>query len=152
EGRQIGEATEFVINDVKLKPGTDFFPLAFSALKKIEASPAIALQEADMPWFIKLDEILDENKANPHFAIEDYIKTNSQKAYDKGATAIILYNTSSIDDKLSFNGKARVEALPIPVVYVTKQAAEKYFKDETATMNIRLNISITEKTRTGHNV
>ena len=61
DGRQIGEKTAFTINDSELKPGTDFFPLMLSAEKKVEASPAIALQEPDMPWFIDLKEILEEN-------------------------------------------------------------------------------------------
>ena len=51
EGRQIGDSTVFIINDTPLKAGTDFFPFLFSAEKELQASPAIALQEPDMPWF-----------------------------------------------------------------------------------------------------
>ncbi len=152
EGKQIGEGTLFSINDASLKPGTEFFPLIFSAQKKIEAAPAIALQEPDMPWFIDLKDILEENKSNPHFDLADYIKNNSKKAYDKGATAVILYNTGALDDKLAFNPKDRAEALPIPVIYVSKDAAKKYFHDETATLNLKLNVEITDKKREGHNV
>ncbi len=46
EGKQIGDKTTLTINEVSLKPGDDFFPFLFSAEKKVEASPAIALQEA----------------------------------------------------------------------------------------------------------
>ena len=152
DGRQIGEKTAFTINDSELKPGTDFFPLMLSAEKKVEASPAIALQEPDMPWFIDLKEILEENKANPHFDIVDYIRTNSKKAIDKGATAIILFNKSDLDDKLSFNPKERADQLSVPVIYVSKEATKKYLGDETATLNIKLNVDITDKKRTGHNV
>ena len=74
EGKQIGESTQFSINGVALKPGTEFFPFIFSAEKAVEASPAIALQEADMPWFINLKDALEENKANPHFDLVDYIR------------------------------------------------------------------------------
>ncbi len=152
EGKQIGEGTLFSINDASLKPGTEFFPLIFSAQKKIEAAPAIALQEPDMPWFIDLKDILDENKSNPHFDLADYIRSNSKKAYDKGATAVILFNTGAQDDKLAFNPKDRAEALPIPVIYVSKDAAKKYLNDETATLNLKLNVEITDKKREGHNV
>ncbi len=152
EGKQIGEGTMFSINDVSLKPGTEFFPLIFSAQKKIEAAPAIALQEPDMPWFIDLKDILEENKSNPHFDLADYIRNNSKKAFDKGATAVILFNTGEQDDKLAFNPKDRAEALPIPVIYVTKDAAKKYLHDETATLNLKLNVEITDKKREGHNV
>lgn len=152
EGKQIGPGTTFSINDVSLKPGTEFFPFIFSAQKKIEAAPAMALQEPDMPWFIDLKEILEENKANPHFDLAEFIKINSKKAYDKGATAVILFNSSTDDDKLSFNPKDRADQLEIPVIYIHKEAAGKYLNDKTATLNIKLNVEIIEKKRNGHNV
>lgn len=152
EGKQIKDATAFVINGVSLQKEKDFFPFAFSALKSIEGSPAIALQEADMPWFVDLKEILADNQNNPHFDLTEYIRTNSRKAYDKGATAIIVFNTSSTDDKLSFDGKDKSPLTAIPVVYVKKEAAKKFFSDPTATLNISIKVDIGEKSRTGHNV
>jgi aminopeptidase YwaD len=152
EGLQINEGTYFTINDVALVAGKDFFPFPYSAKKTIEASPAIAIQEADMPWFIDLKDILEENKQNPHFDLNDYIKKNSQKAYDRAATAVVIYNTSADDDQLIFNPKDRSEPLPLPVIYVNKEAAGKFFSDATATINIKLNVDIGEKKRTGHNV
>ena len=125
EGKQIGDKTIFTINEVSLKPGEDFFPFLFSAEKKVEASPAIALQEPDMPWFFDLKDIIEENKANPHFDLVEYIKTNSRKAQDRGATAVILFNTSTDDDKLVFNPKEKSEQLSIPVIYVNNEAAKK---------------------------
>ena len=71
---------------------------------------------------------------------------------DKGATALIIYNTSTVDDNLSFNPKDKSESLVVPVIYVKKEAAAKYFKDETATINIKINVSFSEKKRIGHNV
>src|SRR5204863_9257312 len=153
EGKQIAPSTYFTINNNNLETGKDFFPFPFSSAKKIEASPAIALQEADMPWFIDLADPLDENKNNPHFDLIEYVRTNTKKAADRGATAIILYNSSSTtDDQLAFNGKDKSELLPIPVIYVSKDAAKKYFSDKTATLNIKLKADIVEKKRTGHNV
>lgn len=152
EGKQVKEGTSFTINGTALQLEKDFFPFAFSALKDIEGSPAIALQEADMPWFVDLKEILSDNQHNPHFDLTEYIRTNSRKAYDKGATAIIVYNTSSIDDKLSFDAKDKSPLTAIPVVYVKKDAAKKFFFDPTATLNITLKVAIGEKSRTGHNV
>ena len=118
EGKQIDEKTLFSINDTALTAGKDYFPFLFSAQKSVEASPAIAVQEADMPWFIDLKEILEEKKGNPHFDLVDYIKTNSEKAYGRGATAVIIYNTSADEDKLAFNAKEKTDQLAIPVIYV----------------------------------
>ncbi|MBL7738154.1 MAG: M28 family peptidase [Chitinophagaceae bacterium] len=152
EGKQITPATYFKINNTDLEAGKDFFPFPFSPGKKVEAAPAIAIQEADMPWFVDLAETLEESKSNPHFDLNEYIRNNSKKAADRGATAIILYNSSTTDDKLIFNGKDKSELLSIPVVYVSKDVSGKYFKDKTATLDIKLNVAIGEKKRTGHNV
>ena len=43
--------------------------------KTLEASPAIAIQEPDMPWFIDLKDILTENKQNPHFDLMNISRT-----------------------------------------------------------------------------
>ena len=152
DGKQIDGVTELIINGNKLEVGKDFFPFPFSPDVSIEALPAIAVQESDMPWFFDLKETLEENKTNPHFDLPDYVRTNTKKAKDKGASAVVLYNTSSIDDKLAFDPKDRSEQLSIAVLYVAKQAAQKYFNDKAATLNIKLRTSISEKNRIGHNV
>ena len=152
DGKQIGPVTSFSINGIALETGKDFFPFPYSPDIYIEALPAIAVQEADMPWFYDLKETLEENKTNPHFDLPDYIRTNAKKAKDRGASAVLLYNTSVIDDKLAFDGKDRSEQLAIPVVYISKAVAQKYFSDKVATLNIKLRIAINEKNRVGHNV
>lgn len=152
EGKKIMDGTGFSVNGTSLQNDKDFFPFPYSPNKTVEGSPAIAMKEPDMPWFVDLKEILTENQQNPHFDLNEYILTNSKKAYDKGATAVIIYNTSSTDDNLVFNAKDKSETLRIPVVYVRKDAAKKYFSDATATLNLKIKTEIGEKTRTGHNV
>lgn len=152
DGKKINPGTYFIINSDTLVTGTDFFPFPFSANQQMEALPSIALQEAEMPWFFDLKVALNENKDNPHFDLQDYIQTNTKKAKERGASAIILYNTSAIDDKLVFNAKDKSEQAAIPVLYVTKKIANKYFKDVSATLKIGFNIELGEKKRVGHNV
>ena len=152
EGKQIDPSTEFFINGSKLESGKDYFPFAYSASAKMEALPSIAVQEADMPWFVDLKDALDENKTNPHFDLPDYIYTNTKKAKDKGATALFIYNTSGTDDKLAFNGKDKSATLTIPVIYIKKEAAAKYLKDPSATINVKFAVSLSDKKRTGYNV
>ena len=153
DGKQMNAVTQLIINDIRLEAGKDFFVFPFSPNKTIEAMPAIAIREADMPWFIDLKETLEENKDNPHFDLVDYIKTNTEKSKNKGgASAVIFYNTSSIDDKLQFDAKDKSEQSSIPVLYVSKEAAEKHFKDASATLNVKMKTDIGEKKRVGHNV
>ncbi len=152
DGKKINEATQLIINTTKLELYKDFFPFPFSANIKMEALPSIALQEAEMPWFFDLKETLNDNKNNPHFDLMDNIRKSAIKVKDKGASAVILYNTSAIDDKLAFDPKDRSDAMAIPVLYVGKEAAAKYFHDISATLDINFIVDIGEKKRTGNNV
>ena len=149
DGKQINSATHVIINQNHLAADKDFFPFPFSENISIEALPAIAVQETDMPWFYDLKETLEENKNNPHFDLNEYIRDNAKKAKSRGASAVILYNTSTIDDKLKFDSKDRTEKLNIPVIYVFKETAKKYFSDQTATLDIKMKVDIGEKKRTG---
>ena len=83
-----------VVNSVRRpsRPAKNF-SLAFSASKAVKP-PGYRPPGSHMPWFVDLAEILEENKTNPHFDLEDYIRKNAKKAADRGATAILLYNTS----------------------------------------------------------
>ena len=152
DGKQINDVTAFIINGDTLETGKDFFSFPFSPDIYIEALPAIAVQEADMPWFFDLREKLEKNKNNPHFDLPDYVRTNAKKAKDRGASAVILYNSSNIEDKLLFESKDRSEQLTIPVVYVAKGIAQKHFSDKAATLNIKLRVVINDKKRVGHNI
>ena len=152
DGKKIDSITEMSVNDSKLITGREFFPFPWSPDISLEALPSIAVQEAGIPWFFDLKETLEENMSNPHFDLKDYIRNNSKKAKDRGASAIILYNTSAIDDKLAFDSKDRSEKLDIPVLYISRPVAEKYFSDKTATLTIKMRIGISDKTRIGHNV
>jgi len=152
DGKQMNPATFLSINDNKLEAGKDYFVFPFSPNMSIEALPAIAVRESDMPWFVDLKDILDENKNNPHFSPFDFLQTNAKNAKAKGASAVFYYNTSTVDDKLVFDAKDKSEPLAIPVFYINQETALKYFSDPTATLNIKLKTDISEKIRTGHNV
>ncbi len=152
DGKQMDAVTEFIINGNKLETVKDFFLFPFSPDQNIEALPSIALQEVGMPWFFDLKDVLEENISNPHFDLVEYIRTNFKGIDKRGAVAMIFYNTSSIEDRLGFNPGDKSEKLTIPAVYVTKQAAKKYFADKSATLNIKLRTSISEKNRVGRNV
>jgi hypothetical protein len=152
EGRQINAGTHFIINDKELKIGEDYFPFVFSPNINIEALPAIAMQETGMPWFIDLKDAIAENENNPHFDLKEHIHQLAVESKKKGATALVFYNTSEKDDQLKFDGKDKSEQTGIPVVFVAKPAAKRYFSDSTASMDMKLKIDIGEKKRIGHNV
>lgn len=152
EGRQVKSSSLFIINDNDLKLNTDYFPLAFSPNASVEAAVSTALAEKGVPWFQDLRNLLEDNKDNPHYDLEAAIKDKVSKAAAKGATALVLFNTSSIKDNLKFNGKDRAAAAAIPVLYLTPKAVNSYLKDESGTYDVKIRVDIGDKTRTGQNV
>jgi Zn-dependent M28 family amino/carboxypeptidase len=151
EGLQMDSSTYFTVNNIQLKIEKDFFPLATSASAQVTGKPAMALQEKAQPWFKDIKETLEENKSNPHFDVEAWIKNEVTTAAVKGATAFILYNTGSIVDNIQFNKNDKSAAFSIPVIYLTASGL-LYFTDPSATLNIQLNVQIVEKKRAATNV
>ena len=152
EGKQINPSTHLIINDNQLQLAKDFFPLVYSPNISIEAMPSVALQEADMPWFYDLKELIEANAASPHFDLHSALKNRATDFKKKGATALFVYNSTDKEDGLQFTGKEKSEVINIPVVYLTKQAAKKYLSDESASLDIKLKVDIGDKKRTGSNV
>lgn len=152
EGKQVGPSNSLVINKTTLDRDKDYFPFAFSANADTETSGAIALPDGDAAWFLDLKELLEENKNNPHFDLEEAIVKHADKVAGRGASALLVYNSSTIDDELKFESKSKKEIVKIPVLYISKETKQKFFKNETVPADININISISDKKRTGHNV
>jgi hypothetical protein len=152
EGKQIDPVTQLLINGDKLVLEKDYFPFIFCAKAKKETSGAIALPEADAAWFWDLKEILEENKNNPHFDLEEAIIKKVNNVAAKGASVLLIFNSSAIKDELKFDPKSKTEAAKIPVLYISNEIKTKYFKDETKSSDIKLEVNISDKKRTGHNV
>jgi len=152
EGKQIDPNTSLVVNDKILDINTDFFPLANSPQKSLKGSPAMALNEKGQPWFEDLKEVLEENKNNPHFDLDQAIQKGAIAIAGKGATALFLYNSSSITDNVQFNKNDKSAALPIPVVYITKTGIKDHFSDNSASFHLSLKICISERKRNASNV
>jgi len=152
DGKFMKPSSLFMINGTGLVEERDYFAFPFSPNTSIDAFVSPSLQEVEMPWIVDLKDGLEESKSNPHFDLNDYIRNNAKKAKERGATAVVLYNSSAIEDNLKFNGKDRSETLAIPVLYVTKEAAKKYFLSAESSLNLKINVDLAEKKRTGHNV
>lgn len=151
DGKEISKESYLLINGGEIKlPG--YFPFIGSPTRLIEAAPSIALREPGMPWFLNLKEELDNNKSNPHFDVQAWVLEQAKDAEKKKASALLVYNTGAAEDGLQFDGKEKAAPLGIPVIYVKKDIAKKYFADESATVEIKLKTLFTDKKRTGHNV
>jgi aminopeptidase YwaD len=152
EGRQINPSTHLIINGNDLKINEDFFPFVFSPNSSFEGIAAIVEQKFGNIWLTDLKNLLEENKTNPHFDLSESIRTTVANAVSKGARALILFNSSAINDELKFDAKAKQETTRIPVFYITKDALKKFIPDDKALLDIKFKVDLGDKKRTGHNV
>jgi aminopeptidase YwaD len=152
EGKEINPATFLSINGSKLLLDTDFFSLSFSANAKVTSSASMALPQSESVWFWDLKEPLEENKNNPHFDLEDAIVKKTNAVAGKGASALLIHNSSDIKDDLKFNPKSKTETTKIPVLFISKEVKKKFLTDELSFVDFKIEVLISDKKRIGHNV
>ena len=146
------EGTRLLVNGKELRLLQDYFPLAWSANAQVKGTPALALQEHGSPWFRDIKDLLEENAKNPHFDLEAALQTMAATVKKRGATALLIYNSSSIADGLAFEPRDRHPRVDIPVLFLKKEAFKKHFSDESASQDIVLQTQVSPQTREGHNV
>ncbi len=145
EGKIIGSGCSLSLDGNSLKPGSDFFPLAGSPQGHAEGSTGVSLNERGLPWIYDLKYDLEAEKETPGFDMHKLLENKSLDAKKKGATALILYNSSKIADSISFEKNDSVSHYAIPVIYLTRTISKVVFKDPTAYIQVNLSVSIQKK-------
>jgi aminopeptidase YwaD len=153
EGKQI-HATEtyFKVGEIALTLSEDYFPLAFSAGNAVKANAWMSVKEQGSIWLIDVQDWLEENKANPHYVIEDDIKKEANRASGKGAVALVLYNSGKLVDNILYNKNDASAALALPVFYLTTKGFAKTFTDATAGYTIEAKAGFRQVQRNATNV
>ncbi|HUR11820.1 MAG TPA: M28 family peptidase [Flavitalea sp.] len=152
DGRQVNSPSHLIINGHDLKLNTEYFPFSYSPNATSESAVSFALAEAGVPWFMDLKDLIEENKENPHFDLNEAIIAKGRHAASKGSTALIVYNTSGLPDSLKFDAKDRTEPLKIPVLYISADAKKKFLTDEEGTYDVKMKVDIGPRMRKGANV
>jgi aminopeptidase YwaD len=152
EGKIFAANAYLSINNQKLQENIDFFPLSNSGSGEFKSQAAIVLNEAKQVWFNDLNDILDENKSNPHFDLIEWLSKRVIEVKGKGATALLLFNSGTINDNIEFNKYDTNSALTLPVIYFTKEGFAKYFADETGTYEVDADIQFEHPTSNAYNV
>ena len=152
EGKSFASSAFLKVNDQDLVIDRDFFPLSNSASGQINSNAAIVLNENKQAWFKDVNEVLEDNKSNPHFDLMDWLNKTIVEVKQKGATALFLYNSGTMVDNIQYNKYDTSAAVALPVLYITKDGFSKYFKDETGTYKVNASIAFEHPTRTAHNV
>ena len=151
DGKDISR-TRFSINGTSLILDSEFIPLPFSASVKTQGSPAIALQESGLPWFYDIKEIMENSQSNPHFDLVKALREKTKSFAGKGATSVIFYNSSKLDDGLIFDPAEGIATEKIPALYVTRAGKKKYLRDISQSLDVEIDVQMEEKKRWGHNV
>lgn len=152
EGKKVTDNSFLKVDNQTLTLNEDYYPLAFSSNAMLNTNVAIALSEKSHPWFLDVSEVLEENKNNPHFDINDFIINQTNTIVQKGASALFVYNSSSIADNIFFNKNDKSAVLTIPVIYFKYTTIQKYFEDATLSRHIDLSLTITSNSRKARNV
>ena len=152
EGKKWGENAFLKVNQQSMDFGTDFFTVSTGLNGQFTTKSTLALEEAGQVWFKDVQEVLEEQESNPHFDLQDWIKTSANNMKAKNAKALFLYNSGTLVDNIQFNKFDTSAALAIPVVYITKDGFKKYFNDALGTFDIEANLILTPQIRIGKNV
>jgi aminopeptidase YwaD len=152
EGKRLTAGSFLKINKEAVLLDKEFIPLSNSGAGQFNSAAAIALNEAKQVWFKDLNEVLDAAVTNPHFDLNQCIIDFTNQVKQKGGSALFLYNKGTFVDNIQFNKFDTATALPIPVIYITKNGWLKHFNDDIDTYNINANIAFEHATRTAHNV
>lgn len=152
EGREIKPETFLNINGFNLRRDIDYFPLSFCANAKVTSSAAMAMPQGESVWFWDLKETLELNKNNPHFDLEDAIVKKTNKVATKGASALLIYNSSDIKDELKYDPKSKTETAKIPVLFISKEMKKRFLNDELSFVDYKMEVLIGDKKKFGHNV
>src|SRR5207342_2868973 len=114
EGREIKNETTLSIEGKSQMVNADYFPLAYSgnvsALTFSDGSDKAIV-------YYNLNNVIEENKTNPHFDLKENIYTAAKKADADGKKIFIIYNSSTDKDDMAFDAKDKTEILKIPVIY-----------------------------------
>ena len=152
EGKKWGDNAFLKVNQQSMDFGNDFFTVSTGSNGQFTTKSTLALEEAGQVWFKDVQEVLEEQESNPHFDLQDWIKTSANSMKAKNAKALFLYNSGSLVDNIQFNKFDTSAALAIPVVYITKEGFKKCFNDALGTFEIEANLILTAQIRTGKNV
>lgn len=145
EGKVIGAGCALTLDGKAAVPGTDFFPLVGCPDAHTGGSTGISLNERGLPWIYDLRYDLEGGKGNPAFDIRKTLITKTAEAKKKGATALLLYNSSSLPDGLRFDAMDKQTVYSLPVVYINKTLSSKVFKDPTAYVDVDLTVTTGER-------
>ena len=156
-GMLVGQKTKLTINSIDCKLHEDFYPVAQSASGsfkgKIEnvgfgidaddlAYNNYVKRNKDLTGKAALIDLSNPDSSNPHSAYAPYngINYRIDKAIEKGASAIVLYNTNQFQKNPDEKYKIKAARYNLPIVFVSNMAIIKSFKKRKNTVEVTVEL------------
>jgi len=166
-GMLVGPETMLKINNINYGLHEDFFPVAQSASgnftgKIVNVGYGIEAVDLDYNDFIKknkdltgkaaLIDLSNPDSSNPHSEYAPYngINYRIEKAIEKGASAIVLFNTNQFQKNPDEKYKIKANRFNIPIVFVSNMSIVESFKKRKNT--IEMQVALEPIIGTGNNI
>ena len=151
EGNEMKNSTFLKINGQNIPVAEGFLPLPFSANLEVTGDPIIGIQEQESPWIIAIRKIPPGSSKNPRPLLQ-LLRNKAKEAVENGATAVIFYSMDTNPSGLRFDPWQSLHPMKVPVFYIRRKVAGKYFQDESAKVHLEVNVNVGEKISWGQNV
>lgn len=162
----IGSATHLIVSKDSILTSDDFFPMAYSANKKVSGNLIAVGYGINAPKLnyndyqtishtegkIFLMEISTPDQGGPHSKYDAYsdVRMRIDSAIAHGAAGIIFINSDSHYDNPKAEYINRITPSTIPVAFAGKKVADLLLAKKENT--IELEIQLSKEEATGHNV
>ncbi len=147
EGKMPAPSCALTIAGNPVSPDSGFFPLPYSASGSLHDTPLVSVQEQGSVWIIPVGD-----PSGTGNALSDSIYQKAAQAAADGASAVVFYTASTRDHSFQFDSRDLHPALGIPVVYVTKTVATRYFRNDSGSVDLELHSSVIGKVVKGYDV
>jgi aminopeptidase YwaD len=152
ETKHFETGTALSIDNISLEQLKDYFPLAFSGESVLDNTASVALQENGSVWFYDLAELIEQSALNPHSDIYDEILAIAVKSRERGAAALLMYNSAGKDDVIRFIPSDKRAPAGIPLLYMTKDGMKKSLQDSIGMHQFHIRVSMEKTKRMGRNI
>lgn len=153
DGKKLSNNSLFTINKKDLLLNDDYFPLNLNGkTTSIIDTFSPSLYEKGHIWYHDIAELINVNRQNPHFDLDSKIRQLSKESQLKGATALLITNTSLTPDNLKFDIKKLNDTSLLPIFYIKREAVQRHFSDPSETFELVITSHITETYRRARNV
>jgi Iap family predicted aminopeptidase len=152
EGRAPAPTCRLFVGASSITSDSGFFPLPYSASGSLKANPLVSVQEQGSPWLIPVGDLIDQKQADPRYDLSDSLYGRAAQAAAFGASAVVYYSMHPNDGAVNFDPQDTHPSLSIPVIFIRNKVASKYFRDDSGSIALEIQVSVIPRFAKGYNI